>query len=713
MTGTEHPAPVEPAAADRWSLSAPDVIGSLVALATLAVAQPLLDVIGKNAAFLVAHDATSVDVVLLALALTIGLPLVLAGVVLLLKRLHASSAAAVHALALAVFGTLLALVVLRLSGLGAGLVGTAVIALGVVLGIAVALTYRFSATFRRLALFAAFSAPVVAAMFVFATPAKALVVPTRVPDAVTDLGPEAPPIVMVIVDEFPLASLLDADHGVDPEATPAFARLARDATWFRNATTVHGQTSDAVPAALSGHYPDPAKLPIAADHPGNLFSLLSSTYDMNVVEPLTELCPPQACPRPSSADAARISTLVKDLAVVGSHLVVPTDMAQRLPPIDAGWKDFRNAAAETDKEAVFRDRFRAARANNPTAGFEEFIASVRRSAEPRLNFLHILLPHSPWRYTEEGKEYDPTVDVAGLEYGRWTTDEWRVAQGYQRHLVQVQLTDRLLGNLFDQLDVEGMYDESLIVVMADHGASLTPGATLRVIEERTIPEIAPVPLFIKRPHQTAGTVTDHPVELVDVLPTILDALGTAAPEGIDGRSAFDESAPRTEKRFYGPAGILTFSTSLEPVYGTADRKLDLFDESEAFPFPFGLAPEGTGHLLGQPAPAQAAPLPGATVLLENYDRYRAVDPNAPTIPSQIAGEFIGDLGGRPRLAVAMNGQIVAVTLVDDPGEQGRRFRALVPSNVLRPGENAIDVYLVGDNGELGRLDVQPAPPPQG
>ncbi|MPZ74748.1 MAG: hypothetical protein GEU74_16295, partial [Nitriliruptorales bacterium] len=57
------------------------VAGSLVALVTVALAQPLLDLLGRNAAFLVAHNTGPLDVLGLGVGLPIVAPLVAAAVV--------------------------------------------------------------------------------------------------------------------------------------------------------------------------------------------------------------------------------------------------------------------------------------------------------------------------------------------------------------------------------------------------------------------------------------------------------------------------------------------------------------------------------------------------------------------------------------------------------------------------------------------------------
>ena len=91
------------------------------------------------------------------------------------------------------------------------------------------------------------------------------------------LRPDAPrpqTIVMVVFDELPLASLMGPGGRFDAERYPAFARLARGATWYRGATAVHDSTALAVPAMLDGRYPRPGTRSDVYSHPANLFTLL-------------------------------------------------------------------------------------------------------------------------------------------------------------------------------------------------------------------------------------------------------------------------------------------------------------------------------------------------------------------------------------------------------------------------------------------------------
>ena len=100
---------------------------------------------------------------------------------------------------------------------------------------------------------------------------------------------------LVIFDEFPVHSLMGADGRIDKRLYPNFARLAADATWYRNTASVDQDTPYAVPAILDGRLPRQDRLPVAADHPQNIFSLFGTRYELHVREDATALCAPTLC----------------------------------------------------------------------------------------------------------------------------------------------------------------------------------------------------------------------------------------------------------------------------------------------------------------------------------------------------------------------------------------------------------------------------------
>ena len=95
-------------------------------------------------------------------------------------------------------------------------------------------------------------------------------------------------------------------------------------TWYENSTGAAAYTPQAVPAILSGESPDQEDLPIAADHPHNLFTLLGKSYELRVMEAATQLCPEDLCPDSAlGSDDGDLDDLFSDLEVVQKHLLLP------------------------------------------------------------------------------------------------------------------------------------------------------------------------------------------------------------------------------------------------------------------------------------------------------------------------------------------------------------------------------------------------------
>jgi choline-sulfatase len=101
---------------------------------------------------------------------------------------------------------------------------------------------------------------------------------------------------------------------------------------------------------------------------------------------------------------------------------------------------------------------------------------------------------------------------------------------------EIAYADSAVGKLIDELRKHGLYDETLIAVMADHGESLgahgenTHGIFL-------YDETLHVPLLFKLPaSRTGGKQIDARVRLVDVAPTILQEVGLAVPKEMQGES---------------------------------------------------------------------------------------------------------------------------------------------------------------------------------
>ncbi|MFQ5492256.1 MAG: sulfatase, partial [Phycisphaerae bacterium] len=93
-----------------------------------------------------------------------------------------------------------------------------------------------------------------------------------------------------------------------------------------------------------------------------------------------------------------------------------------------------------------------------------------------------------------------------------------------------------MGDLFDTLRKMDLYEQALIVVTSDHGESL--GGHNQIGHGGLYLEQLMVPLIVKFPAswKQKPMVVAQPIELLDVMPTILDACGITPPNDLDGQS---------------------------------------------------------------------------------------------------------------------------------------------------------------------------------
>ncbi|MGH9868230.1 MAG: sulfatase-like hydrolase/transferase [Candidatus Polarisedimenticolia bacterium] len=101
---------------------------------------------------------------------------------------------------------------------------------------------------------------------------------------------------------------------------------------------------------------------------------------------------------------------------------------------------------------------------------------------------------------------------------------------------EVAYVDAELGRLLSKLKDYGIEDRTLVVVAGSHGEGLMDHGEAwhgTLLHQSTLH----VPLLIKPAAAvSAGRDVDLPVSLVDLMPTLLEATGTKAPAGMDGRS---------------------------------------------------------------------------------------------------------------------------------------------------------------------------------
>ena len=489
----------------------------LLGLWTFAVAQPVLSLATSSPEFFTERKTPAEAIVLFAVGIIVVVPALALLAEVLADRARPGWGPGLHSGLRVLLLSAIALQLLNELDLGAtryvgvhapawSLVGVAVIA-----ALGTLQLLRRSDGARMFLRFLAVGSPGALLLFLASAP---LGVPPAGPSVRAGWSV---PIVMVVMDELPTTSLLKTPNRLDAERLPNFARLAREGTFYPNATTVADQTTVAVPALLSGRRgPEDIASPDATNWPQNLFSLLNGQYRVNVREPITRLCPAEACPDAVPSTPSAVGSLASEAPRLAVLSVAPNDSARRSPLI--GGADEHDAGGEV----------------------RDFLADVRLEDGPTLDFLHVLTPHRPWGRLPSGRTYDVPGEDEVPESVRETLDLPRdrelALDLWRAHLLQVGYADRLLGRVIDHLKRRGLYHRALVVVAADHGVSFQPGQPLRDVTPGNVANIASVPLFIKQPGGRGRGTDPAPAQTIDVLPTILDVIEAPAPHGLEGRS---------------------------------------------------------------------------------------------------------------------------------------------------------------------------------
>ena len=656
----------------------------LWAVTGLAVVQPTLDLLGKNLGVFLMADAGSIEIVLVALGITLIPTLALYMFEVLLGLVAPRVRPVTHAV---LIGSLAGLFVTQLVAKMTGATPVAVTA-----GIAAAVTMtvlaarvRVTHTFLR---YLAIAPVLFVLLFVTASPASKLAF-SDAPTSVAGTTISRPHrVVMVVLDELPLGALLDGSGHVDAGLYPGFAELAAASTWYRNTSTVHGFTEWAVPAVLSGNLPtDPEASPSAADYPDTVFRLLGGAYRMNVHETVTHLCPTSICiaPRTGRGTVGTVVHLLREAADLWTASLTDPDKPATPFVLPVGAYERRTQA-------------------------EDFVASIRSSAEPTFDFVHLLLPHQPWEFLPTGQdagapEEDPTLAAANVN--AWGS-EWATWVGRQREVLQLQMADRVISSIVSRLRAIGAWDDTMLVVTADHGAAFTVGEPIRWVKQANTGEILWTPLFVKYPGQATGRVDDRPVESIDVVPTIADVLGVRIPWPVDGVTARGEPRKEFPRRFaqwrlrspVAPPGVpFARGNGTLRIDGSSFREVltrqAVLGGDSGTDDPYAIGPHR--DLLGQPASRYVAPgvTTAGTATIGDPTRFDRVDPTAARAPwSWIEGRVDGPDGDHP-LAVAVNGTIAGLSSTDRRGAGiPGYYLVLLAPRYFRAGPNDVSVYVV-------------------
>jgi arylsulfatase A-like enzyme len=129
---------------------------------------------------------------------------------------------------------------------------------------------------------------------------------------------------------------------------------------------------------------------------------------------------------------------------------------------------------------------------------------------------------------------DPSIDV-GRQLVRDLAGAGEEDMDFVRqlYLEQVRATDTAVGGLLDRLERLGLREKTLVVLAADHDEGFDRDARRFSHGGRLHDDLLLVPLIMSWPGHLTPAVSASPVELVDVVPTLLALTGVpaSAPRG--------------------------------------------------------------------------------------------------------------------------------------------------------------------------------------
>lgn len=310
-----------------------------------------------------------------------------------------------------------------------------------------------------------------------------------------------------------------SSYGVTSFTTPNLDRLRRESLQFEAAYTVAPLTLVAHASMLTGLYP----LRHGVRDNGQ-FRLPDEAHTLA---------------ESASASGAQTAAFISAFVLAPQHGLAQGFDTYDVPGFEGRWEDERK---------------------DPRFAREVVDAAVdwlgRRDRDrPFFLWLHFFDPHAPYI---RRKLFDPVV---------------RSNPSYPSgdYLLEVAYLDKQVGRLLDALKKDGALDQALLLVVADHGESL------KAHDEEThgaycYEESLRVPLLIRDPGgHRAGESSAELVSVVDVHPTLREAMGLRPGSSEDGVSLFRRDAPADRGLYFECySGYLSYGWS--PLAGWIDRQ---------------------------------------------------------------------------------------------------------------------------------------------
>jgi N-sulfoglucosamine sulfohydrolase len=165
------------------------------------------------------------------------------------------------------------------------------------------------------------------------------------------------------------------------------------------------------------------------------------------------------------------------------------------------------------------------------------IAKAKAAGKPFCLSVNVSDPHKPFWSKAKGGGRDAHVPsriftADEVPIPGFLFDDPKVREELALYYSSVRRADDCVGEILQALEASGQADNTVVMFLSDHGMPL-PFAKTQLYHHSTH-----TPWMVRWPGVTrAGAVDDkHMISAVDMLPTLLDIVGTEHPDRLDGRS---------------------------------------------------------------------------------------------------------------------------------------------------------------------------------
>jgi hypothetical protein len=150
-------------------------------------------------------------------------------------------------------------------------------------------------------------------------------------------------------------------------------------------------------------------------------------------------------------------------------------------------------------------------------------------------------PHEPFDVPKEYLElYNDTYTGPRFDwstYDRVKEPDDAIEHLRKRYAATLTMTDTWLGKLFEQLKENGDYEDTLIILTADHGHMLGEHGWTGKNRMHAYNEVSHIPLIVHQPEgKGRGERIKALTQNVDIMPTLLDYYGIEKPSNLHGKS---------------------------------------------------------------------------------------------------------------------------------------------------------------------------------